>query len=61
MHSNLTPILAQQHLADLHERAAKYRTQQLSQPQQPSVPRPARRHLNALRLPVHPFHRRRTA
>ncbi len=61
MHSNLTPFLAEQRVADLHEQAAKYRTRHPSQPDEPPAPPPAHRHLNLVRLVTRTVHRRRTA
>ena len=61
MHSNLTPFIAAQHVADLHEQAARYRTEHPSQPKPQPQPRQVRRHWNPLRLAVHSVHLRRTA
>jgi hypothetical protein len=58
MHSNLAPILASQHLADLHEQAARYRNQRSDQ--QP-VRRPRRRYLSRLHLATRAVDRPRTA
>lgn len=61
MHSNLTPLLAKQRLADLHEQAARHRLQHPAKPDQPAPARTPQRHLNLMRLAIQSVHRRRTA
>lgn len=61
MHSNLTEQLAKQHMADLHEQAARYRARHPARPDRPPEP-PAPHHvLNLLRSVTQTVHRRRTA
>jgi len=62
MHSNLTPFIAAQRVAELHEQAARYRTQHPSLSDQPAeAPKLRRRPISLLHLATHSVYHRRTA